>query len=120
MWAVTSDFFVDPYPARYGIWAQIAREPLLDVYGKQPFGTAQSADVHTALRAYTIWAARQLFLEKKIGSIEVGKCADIAVWDKDLYQIPAAEIKDLKCQMTLLGGKIVFQAPDSPSRVVAK
>jgi predicted amidohydrolase YtcJ len=120
LWAATSDFFVDPYPARYGIWAQIAREPLLGVYGKQPFGTAETVDVHTALRAYTIWAARQLFLEKKIGSIEVGKYADIAVWDKDLYQIPTAEIKDLKCQMTLLGGKIVFQAPDIPLKAVTK
>jgi hypothetical protein len=120
LWAATSDFFVDPYPARYGIWAQIAREPLLGVYGKQPFGTAETVDVHTALRAYTIWAARQLFLEKKIGSIEVGKYADIAVWDKDLYQIPTAEIKDLKCQMTLLGGKIVFQAPDLPLKAVTK
>ncbi len=113
IWAATSDFFVDPYPARYGIWAQIAREPLLGIYGKQPFGTAESVDVHAALHAYTIWAAHQIFLEKKIGSIEVGKLADIAVWDKNLYKIPTAEIKDLKCQMTLLGGKIVFQSPDS-------
>jgi len=120
IWAATSDYFVDPYPARYGIWAQIAREPLLGVYGKQPFGTAESVDVHTALRAYTIWAAHQLFLEKKIGSLEAGKYADIAVWDKNLYEIPTAEIKDLKCQMTLLGGKIVFQSPNSLLKSDAK
>jgi predicted amidohydrolase YtcJ len=33
-----------------------------------------------ALRSYAAWAARQLFLEDKVGSIEAGKDADIAVW----------------------------------------
>ena len=53
-------------------------------------------------------------MEDKIGSIEVGKYADIAVWDKDIYTIPTDEIKDLKCQMTLQGGKIVYKAPETP------
>lgn len=112
-WAATSDFYVDPYPARYGIWAQIAREPLLGVYGKHPFGTDESVDVRAALRAYTIWAAHQIFLDDKIGSIEPGKYADIAVWDKDIYTIPTEEIKDINCQMTFLSGKIVYKDPES-------
>jgi len=70
-------------------------------------------DVHAALRAYTIWAAHQLFLDDKIGSLEPGKYADLAVWDKDLYTIPAEEIKDIKCQLTLLDGKVVYANPDS-------
>jgi predicted amidohydrolase YtcJ len=61
------------------------------------------------LKSYTIWAARQLFLEKRIGSIEVGKDADIAIWDRDLYREPAAGLKNLKCEMTILAGRIVFQ-----------
>ena len=112
-WAATSDFFVDPFPARYGIWAQIAREPLIGVYGKHPFGTAESVDVHAALRAYTIWAAHQLFLDDKIGSIEPGKYADLAVWDKDIYTIPTDGIKEIKCQLTLLDGNIVYTNQDS-------
>jgi len=112
-WAATSDFPCDPFPARYGIWAQIAREPLIGVYGEHPFGTDESVDVHTALQAYTIWAAHQLFLDDKIGSIEPGKYADIAVWDKDIYTIPTEEIKGIKCQMTLLAGKIVYSNPES-------
>jgi predicted amidohydrolase YtcJ len=109
-WANGSDFPVTPFPAQYGIWAAIAREPLLGVYGKDPFGRAESVDVHAALRAVTIWAARQMFLEKKIGSIEVGKYADLAVWDRDFYSLPTAEIKDAKCVMTLFDGKVVFDA----------
>jgi hypothetical protein len=109
-WANGSDFGVTPFPARYGIWAAIAREPLLGVYGKDPFGRAESVDVHTALRAVTIWAARQMFLEKKIGSIEVGKYADLAVWDRDFYTVPTGEIKDAKCLMTIFDGRVVFDA----------
>jgi predicted amidohydrolase YtcJ len=112
-WAATSDFFVDPFPARYGIWAQIAREPLIGIYGQHPFGTAESVDVHAALRAYTIWAAHQLFLDDKVGSIEPGKYADVAVWDKDMYTIPPDEIKEIKCQLTLLDGNIVYTNQDS-------
>ncbi len=66
-------------------------------------------DIHAALKSYTIWAARQLFLEKRVGSIEVGKDADIAVWDRDPYTIPSSDLKNLKCELTLLRGKIVYE-----------
>jgi len=70
----------------------------------------ESVDVHAALRAVTIWAARQMFLETKIGSIEPGKYADLAVWDRDFYSVPTSEIKDAKCLMTIFDGKVVFDA----------
>jgi predicted amidohydrolase YtcJ len=108
-WAGGSDFDVTPFPARYGVWAAMARETLLGVYGSNPYGEAEAVDVRTALRSYTIWAARQMFLEDRIGSIEVGKYADIAVWDKDPYTAPTAAIKDLKCRMTLFQGRVVYQ-----------
>ena len=110
LWANGSDFGVTPFAARYGIWAAVAREPLLGVYGGDPFGRKESVDVKTALRAVTIWAARQLFLETKIGSVEVGKYADLAIWDRDFYTVPTAQIKDAKCLMTIFNGKVVFQA----------
>ena len=110
-WAGGSDFGVTPLPARLGIWSAIERETLQGSYGFHPFGTAESIDVHAALRAYTAAAARQLFLEHQIGSIEIGKDADIAVWDKDWYSVPSQELKDIKCAMTLFHGKIVFRAP---------
>jgi len=109
-WASGSDFDVTPFPARYGLWASIAREPLLGVYGKDAFGAAESIDIHTALRSYTIWAAQQMFLEKKIGSIEPGKYADLAVWDTDFYSAPTVSIKDARCEMTLFNGEVVYHA----------
>ena len=110
LWSGGSDYFVTPFPARYGLWASIARQTLS---GSKPFGTAESVDIHAALKSYTIWAAHQLFLEDRIGSLEPGKDADIAVWDRDLYSVPAAEIKDLRCVLTLLRGRVVFRDPQS-------
>jgi predicted amidohydrolase YtcJ len=117
-WAGGSDFDVTPFPARYGLWASMARETLLGVYGPDPYGRAEAVDVRTALRSYTLWAARQMFLEGKIGSLEPGKYADIAVWNKDLYAVPSGDVKDLECQMTLFEGQIVYRAPQAPVTVV--
>jgi predicted amidohydrolase YtcJ len=109
IWAGGSDYSVTPYPARYGLWASVARETLAGTYGKTPFGTAESIDIHNALKSYTIWAARQMFLETRVGSLEVGKDADIAVWDRNMYTVAAAALKDLRCEMTLLAGRIVYR-----------
>jgi len=113
-WGGSSDFNVTPFPAKYGIWATITRKPEAGTYGEYPYGREQSVDVRTALRSYTIWNARQFFMEDKIGSIEIGKYADIAVWDRDLYTIPTDEIREMKCQLTLLEGKIVYRNEQSP------
>jgi len=56
--------------------------------GATPFGTADAVDVKTALRSYTLRAARSMVLEDHIASIEVGKRADLAGWDRNPYQVP--------------------------------
>ena len=112
-----SDYFVTPFAARYGIWASVARETLKGVYGAHPFGTAEAVDARVALRSYTEWAAHQLFLDGTVGSIEPGKEADIAIWDRDMYTVPTGDLKNLKCEMTLFKGEIVFQAAGTPITV---
>ena len=110
LWTGGSDFFVTPYPARFGLWSAVTRRTLNGTYGKQPFGTKEAIDIHAALKAYTISAAHQLFLENQIGSLEPGKDADIAVWDRDPYTAPTDELKDMKCELTLLRGEIVYDS----------
>jgi len=113
IWSGGSDYFVTPFPARYGLWSSVARQTLSN---KRPFGSAESVDIHTALKSYTVWAAHQLFLEDRIGSLEPGKDADIAVWDRDLYSVPTDAIKDMHCELTLLRGKVVFDALATKSK----
>lgn len=112
LWSGGSDYFVTPVAARYGMWASVARQTAKGTYGLHPFGMAEAVDAKTALRSYTAWSARQMFMEDKIGTLEAGKRADIAVWDRDIYSIPTDQIKDMKCLMTLLEGEVVYQSPD--------
>ncbi len=109
IWASGSDYFVTPFPARYGVWASVARRPLLGVYGEAPYGTAESVDAETALRSFTVWAAHQMFLEDEAGTIEAGKYADLAVWDRDPLAVPTDELRDMVCEMTVFNGEVVFE-----------
>ena len=109
IWAGGSDSPVTPIEARYGLWASIARETLKGTFGKTPFGIQEAVDIHAALRSYTAWAARQINADLDAGSLEVGKSADIAVWDRNPYMIPAAALKDMVCDMTFFRGRIVFR-----------
>jgi predicted amidohydrolase YtcJ len=61
-----------------------------------------------AIRGMTIWAARADCLEKEIGSLEPGKKADLVILDKDLMEIPAAEILQAKPVATYSSGIKVF------------
>ena len=54
-------------------------------------------------------AAYGLFLDDKIGSIEVGKLADIVVLDRNLFNIPKHEIHSVKVSQTIFNGKIVYE-----------
>lgn len=70
----------------------------------------QRLDLETALRAYTYfnaWAAGQ---EADKGVLEAGKLADLVILDQNLFEIPPAQIKDVKALLTMVGGRIVFGA----------
>ncbi|HWB94423.1 MAG TPA: amidohydrolase [Puia sp.] len=61
-----------------------------------------------AVRGMTIWAAKADCLEKEIGSLEAGKRADFVILDKDLMQVPAADVLQVKPVATYAGGARVF------------
>jgi predicted amidohydrolase YtcJ len=60
------------------------------------------------IRGMTIWAAKASFLEKEVGSLEVGKKADFIILAQDLTQVPVNKILDTKVVATFSGGKKVF------------
>jgi predicted amidohydrolase YtcJ len=49
--------------------------------------------------------------ESNIGSIQPGKLADLVVMDRDYLTIPADQIKDIRPVMTMVGGRVVYEAP---------
>jgi predicted amidohydrolase YtcJ len=62
-----------------------------------------------ALQSYTLNGAYGGFQEKELGSISVGKLADIAVLSKDIMSIPETQIPTAEVVYTILGGKVKYQ-----------
>ena len=62
-----------------------------------------------APRMMTIDAAYLSFDEKKRGSIEVGKLADLAILTDDFMQCPEEQIRRIKVTTTVVDGKVVFE-----------
>ena len=59
---------------------------------------------------YTINAAYASFEEGIKGSITQGKLADIVVLSNDPIQSPPEQIKDIRVEMTIIGGEVVWEA----------
>ena len=51
-----------------------------------------------------------VFQEKAIGSLEVGKQADLVVLDRNYMTVPAADIKHIHPTLTMVGGRVVYGA----------
>ena len=92
--------------------------PWLHIYyattGVNSFGDKVNADQQLtraeALRLFTRNNAWFLRMEEKIGSIEPGKLADLAVLDRDYFAVPDAEIRNIRSVLTIVDGKIVHNA----------
>lgn len=89
---------------------------ILPQYGKEQFTPVlpppnERITLDQALKASTLDAAYVLGLEDKIGSLEVGKLADMVVLEKDLHHIAPSEISTTQVKMTMMNGKITYQAP---------
>jgi hypothetical protein len=63
-----------------------------------------------ALIAHTRGSAYQILQENNLGSIKAGKLADMVVIDRDYLTVPADQIRDIKSVMTIVGGRIVYDA----------
>jgi predicted amidohydrolase YtcJ len=77
-----------------------------------PLNASERIDVHSALAAYTINGARAMSQAEKLGSLEVGKLADLVVVDRDVIALAesgrAHDISETRVLLTLFDGKVVF------------
>jgi predicted amidohydrolase YtcJ len=64
--------------------------------------------VEEALKTYTVNAAYASFDEKKKGTIEPGKLADLTILSDDPMGIPADKIRNLAVEMVIVDGKVVY------------
>ena len=77
----------------------------------EPVNVAQKISRIEALRTYTLGSAWHSFDDAKLGSIEVGKLADLVVLNGDFLAVSDAQLRDLRSVMTVVDGKIMFADP---------
>ena len=73
----------------------------------RPLGIAQAIDIKDALRAVTINAAWQLFAEERIGSLEVGKQADLILLASDPLTVDPDQISEIEVEQVFIAGRKV-------------
>jgi predicted amidohydrolase YtcJ len=97
--------------------ANIAGEPL---DGAGQGGAAVTGAVYVpeerisvvdAVRAYTQGSAFAAFSDRQVGTLQVGKLADLAVLSQDIFAVPLESIGKTRVLTTMVGGKIVYNAP---------
>jgi hypothetical protein len=75
--------------------------------GKVFFGE-QRMTREEALRSYTLDNAYAMFAEDRLGSLAVGKLADIAVLSADILRVPEEQIPQARVDLTIVGGVVRF------------
>lgn len=82
------------------------------VYRKTSAGTVlnpgEKLTIREALRIHTLGSAYAGFAEATTGSLEPGKYADMVVWSHDLYTMKPSEMADLKAEMTIVNGEVLY------------
>jgi predicted amidohydrolase YtcJ len=97
--------------------ANVAGEPVDGAAqaGAVPTGTLYVPEeriaVEDAVRAFTQGSAYAAFADTRVGTLEVGKLADLAVLSQDIFAVNPSSIAKTRVTMTLVGGKIVYTAP---------
>jgi len=61
-----------------------------------------------ALIAFTRTAAYSVFAEDRLGTLEAGKLADLAVLSQDIFKVPDADLPKTESVLTIVGGKIAY------------
>ena len=106
-----SDFPVEKPNPFLGLYAAVTRQngagmPEGGWYADQALTRAE------ALHSFTLDAAYAAHAEDRLGSLETGKWADFIIVDRDYFEIPAAEIDDIRVLQTWVGGQLVFDAAE--------
>lgn len=106
-WPGTSVALYHMHP-KYLIYAAVARKTLKGIPEGGWF-PEQCISVKEAIKAYTINNTFAAFEDDIRGSLEVGKLADITVFDRNLLEIPEDEILKAEVIYTIVDGKVVFE-----------
>lgn len=103
-----SDQPVEIGDPRIEFYAAVARKDLTG-YSGEGWHPELAVTREESLKMLTIWGAMAAFQEDALGSIEVGKMADVSVFDKDWMTIPLDQIMSSTNTLTIVHGEIKHQ-----------
>ena len=103
-----SDQPVEIGDPRIEFYASVARKDLSG-FSAEGWHPEYAMTREEALKSLTIWGAYAAFQEDALGSIEVGKLADVVVFDKDLMVIPEDQMMSSNAVLTIVHGDIKHQ-----------
>ena len=104
-----TDVPVEPINPIANFYASVARKTLKGLPASG-YEIDQKLSREETLKSMTLWNAYAAFEETEVGSISVGKRADMTVTDQNLMTIDESEILATKPVMTIVGGEIVYRA----------
>ena len=107
-YACGSDCPVESFNVMEGIYCAVTRKGL-DGAPEGGWLPEQAMTVAQAVYGFTMGGAYAAHADHLRGSLAVGKLADMAVLERDIFTIPPGEIKDVGVDMTVLDGQIVWQ-----------
>ena len=102
-----SDCPVETYEPLKGIYAAVTRQDM-EGYPAEGFLPEERLSVYEALCMYTKNVPYATGQESVLGTLEIGKFADLTVLEKNLFKIDKKEIKDIKVEQTYVAGNCVF------------
>lgn len=107
-----SDWPVSGYVSEYRPLAAIETGITRQLDGRKdvpPLGGADAGiTLEQALRSHTIDAAYGIGIDDEVGSLEVGKKADLVVLSENLYDIDPNDISEVEVLYTMMGGKLTY------------
>ena len=74
----------------------------------------ERSSLEDLIRSFTYNGAYANFLEDEIGSLEIGKKADLIVLDQNLFEIPAGKIAEVEVLLTMVEGDVVYKGIEFP------
>ena len=110
--AFGTDWYVEPLNPMLGLYAAVTRQ-FEDGTPSGGWFPEERISMADAIEYYTLGSAYAQFADTRQGTITEGKAADLVILSRDLFTIPPREVLGARPVLTMVGGRVVYEAQGS-------